>query len=214
MRIREIAAPLATLVLAACVTAAPPPPEAVLQFTPAAPCASALSAAKAVSLTPETPAGTTLRAAAVGGPEAQCYSGADNVARPYALFAVPDGQVASVNAGAMLEGRRVLAAQVSTLDAELNVMRTFARQDFQHRGRTYSVLFRPIAGERYILVTTDAAAIGGRVSFVTGDPDTAPLPPHLGAAPRDKTFRAELSAPFSYEGTAFARVYFNAPTPP
>jgi hypothetical protein len=212
MNMRILAAALTASVLTACVTPPPPPPEAVLQFTPAAPCANALSAATAVSLTPEAPTGVFGNSAPFGDPNTPCFADAQGVAAPYAMFALPEGQVASVSAGAIIEARRVLAVRVSTLDANLNSLRTFAADDFQHRGRTYSVLFRPATGEKYVQVTADASAIGRHVSFVTGDPATVPLPPHLNARASD--FRAQLSAPFSFEGTAFARVYFNPPDAP
>lgn len=209
MNVRTIMACLAGLVTAACATTAPPPPpDAVLQFTPAAPCA-AISAANAVSLTPERPVGLILRTAAVGAPTSACYGAASGGATPYAMFALPDGAVASVNAGAMIEARRVLGPQVATLDAGLNIVRTFAASDFHQRGRTYSVLFRPRGEEKYVLVSADAALVGGRLSFVSGDPATAQLAPHLNEA-----YRADLSAPFSLEGSAFARVYFDAPVTP
>jgi hypothetical protein len=47
------------------------------------------------------------------------------------------------------------------------VSRTFTPSDYFFRGPVYSVLFRPRAGEAYVLVTADAARVGQRYDSIS-----------------------------------------------
>jgi hypothetical protein len=199
----------AVFALASCVKAVPPA-EAVLSFTPAQACASAISATGATALTPQKPAGQFAQSVNINA-ASPCYVDANGASAAYAIFALPMADAASVNAGAVLEPRRVLAPQVMTLDASLNPVRSFAADDFHHRGHSYSVLFRPTAAERYVVVATNTALVGNRFSYVSVDPSTVSPPARLAPNTTAETYRERLGAAYSYEGQAFARVYFNAP---
>ena len=198
--------------LAACVTAAPLP-EPVLAYAGQTSCSSAMSTALAADLTPKSPAGVSVKTAPVTA-VTPCVTGA-GAGQAYVVFALPSqGLVASVNAGAVIEAKRVLAPAVMTLDASGAVKRTFAGDDLARRGRTLSALFTPQPDERFVAVAVDPAAIGGRLSFVSVDPDAAPTPEHLTPRLTPEVYRAGLGAAYSYEGEAFARVYFSDPNPP
>lgn len=199
--------------LAGCASA-PPPPEPVLTFAAQTACAPSLSVATPADLTPKAPTGAYQVTAPVAAGSA-CLAAA-NSQQPYVVFALPTaGKVASVSAGAVIEARRVLPPTVMTLGADGRVMRTFPRADMMQRGRTLSVLFAPQEGERFVAVVVDPSAIGERLSFVSVDPAAAEVPAHL-AGPRMSAdaYRSGLAAPYSYEGQAFARVYFFDPNPP
>lgn len=201
------------LLLAGCVTAPPALPP-VLQASAVGACTAAASTAGAVDLTPKAAAGTSEKIVTVSASSA-CLAG-ETAKQGYAVFALPTtGLVASLSAGAIIEPKRVLAPSVATLSGDGRVVRTFAKDDLQHRGRTVSVLFKPKPEERFVIVAADAASVGGQFKLVTVDPAGADAQAHKAKHEAGlKIATVTAGAPYSFEGEAFARVYFADPAPP
>jgi hypothetical protein len=169
-----------------------------------------------MSLTPEDPAASVAKIVKIDA-TTPCLKDGSGAQKPYAVFALPTaGEVASVNAGAVIESSRLFAPAVFTLGADNSIRRTFGQEALTRRGRTLSVLFRPVADERYVVIATDPAVVGQRMPLVSVDPASAEVPAHLtgkGGVDAD-TYRGGLSVPYSYEGQVFARVYFADPGTP
>ncbi|MEZ5939615.1 MAG: hypothetical protein R3C52_15560 [Hyphomonadaceae bacterium] len=185
--VRALAGAL-TLLAAACATAPEPPPGPSLTYEPTLPCAPHVSVATATSLTPEDPTGRYDVITPVNA-SSSCLVGPVGTAEGYVAYAMPmSGKPVSISAGAIVEPGRMLAPRVFTLTADGQVARTFPRAEMMARGNALAVLFRPRPDERYVVVSADAAAVAG----AAGAGET-PL------------------SPYSYEGKAFARVYFEDP---
>jgi hypothetical protein len=185
---------LLPLLVLACLAgrAAAAPPGPVLTFRSETFCVPEMTVSEPVVLAAEKPAGVIVKVVDVDA-MAACLADAGGV-RPYALFELPaDGRIASVNAGAVIEQKRLLAPRVVTLDADRRVVRAFAPDALMRRGQTLSVLFRPQAQERFVAVLADPGLVGKRLALT------------LDAG------REDLSTPYSYEGQAFARVYVADP---
>jgi hypothetical protein len=201
---RAFALAVAVASLAACATA--PPPGAVLEHV-ASNCAAAPSVANAASLVPER----ERQAHAVRTPvtpQTPCIVGADGRTAPYAVYAVPaDFEDKTLTVGASLEASRIFAPQVSTLDAQGAVVRTFTRADYLYRGAVYGVQFRPRAGEAYVLVAADPALVGERYDSIMIGTSTTTTATTVGAISWTSGVDGELSRTFSYEGTIQVSVY-------
>lgn len=197
--------------LGACVTATPAAPP-VLQPTAQTACAPAISLATPTDLTPPKPAGSFEKIVAVTA-AAPCLASSAGGRQGYAVFALPGaGKVASINAGAVIEPKRLLAASVFTAAADGHVVRAFPASELLHRGHTVSVLFTPQADERFVVVAADASLVGNAYSFVALDPANADSPAHKSSHADAVRFAPDLSAaPWSYEGNAFVRIYFADP---
>jgi hypothetical protein len=202
--IARVAFACAVIGLAACATPAPPP--AVLEYV-ASNCAAAPSVANAASLVPEREREAHAVRTPVT-PETPCVVDADGRTAPYAVFAVPaDFEDKTLTAGASLEAARIFAPQVSLLDAQGTVVRTFTRADYLYRGAIYGVQFRPRAGETYVLVAADPALVGERYDSILIGTSTATSATPAGAFSWTTGVDGEQSRTFSYEGTIQVSVY-------
>lgn len=203
---------LAAAALAACVTPIEMP-DAVLAYSPLTSCTPSVSLVAPVSLTPERPIGMYEQVRPVDA-NAPCTVDASGARHAYTVFALPmAGKAASVSAGSVREAKRLLAPRVFTLGADGAVIRSFDDGALAQRGSTVSVLFVPRADERYVVVGANPAAVGGKFSYVSVNPATAQPPAHITNVDVD-AYRQGLASPYSYEGQAFARVYFADPGAP
>lgn len=181
--------------LAACVTAPPPPEPAVLELAVSETCTSDFVAAGAIDMTPQAPEGQTIRKLALNG-ETTCLRH-ETGQTPYALFKLPAASnIASINAGSVFEQARILGATVHLLDGELQPTRSFKANDMLHRGLSLSVLVRPKTEEKYVAVVSDPTLSGDRFNR---------------SRPNNEDGEASDSIAYSLLGTAFVRVYYSDP---
>lgn len=194
--------PALAVAAAACATAPPPPPEASLTFQGAAICSATLQAMDATPITLEAPTGQHYAAVPITAAASPCLTG-EGTARPYALLRLPEAQnIASINVGALLEARRVFAAEVVLLNADMSVSRHLGPETFRHRGKTWSALVRPQPGETFVAIMANPDLIGETFAYVV-----TPRPAESSADQGASGFHV----PYSYEGTVFVRLYFNDP---
>lgn len=194
--------PAFAIFAAACATNAPPPPEASLTFQSAAICSASLDAAAAKPITLEGPTGQLYTPVVISAAESPCLTG-DGTARPYALLRLPDAaNLASINAGSLLEARRVFASDILLLNADMTVSRQLGPEAFRHRGRTWSVLVRPQPGETYLAIIANPELVGTRFAYIVNpEPEETPLDAR----------GPSYYLPYSYEGTVFVRLFFHDP---
>ncbi len=203
MTARAFALAAAVVGLAACATA---PPPAVLEHT-ASNCAAAPSVANAASLIPDRERRAHVVRTPVT-PLTPCVVGADGRTAPYAVYAMPaDFEDKTLTAGASLEVARIFAPQVSLLDAQGAVVRTFTRADYLYRGTIYGVQFRPRAGEAYVLVAADPALVGERYDSIMIGTTTATSATPAGAFSWTSGVDGAQSRTFSYEGAIHVSVF-------
>lgn len=189
--------------LTACATAAPPPP--VLQFAGQG-CAAAPDLSGAISLTPPRERTEHVVSIVVNG-QSPCLARA-NGATPYVLYALPaDRGDKTLSVGGLMEQVRVFSPEVALLDAQGQVTRTFAPDEYFYRGPVYSVQFRPRETEAYVLVTSDAARVGvGYRSILTGMQTTTVATPMVIVSINSGT-EAGQNRTFSYDGTVQVSVF-------
>ena len=184
----------------ACATAMEPPAPAALTWSGGG-CAARADLSTALSLTPEEERAVySVNAPVTAG--SSCLQ-RDGQAVPYVLFALPEDYAdKTVAAGGTLEALRILSPDVSVLDAQGEVTRTFAPEDYMYRGALFSVQFRPRADERYVLVAAEPSRVGQRYDSITVGVTTTQVYTAYGSASfRNGTDMAQ-SRTFSYEGTA------------
>ncbi|MDB5459296.1 MAG: hypothetical protein JWO72_1037 [Caulobacteraceae bacterium] len=203
--IREgIAIILTVTVLAGCATA---PPAAVVTYAhkdcPASPDLSA-----AISLTPpkdKAVYSVTTRLDAM----APCLSRQDG-ASPYHVYALPeDAETKTVTVGSILEQTRLLPPQISILDREGKVRRSFSTADYFFRGTVYSVQFQPRAGDAYVLVATDPARVGQEYNSISIGTSTSSTYANGAAISWTSGVDQRVSRIFSYEGSVEVTLYNN-----
>jgi len=123
-------------------------------------CGDTASLATPISLTPEKPAKSHIVSAKADS-VTPCLREDGVPARKYVVFALPDSyETKLITAGARPEIGRIFAPDVSILDADGKVTRTFAWQDFLLRGDIFSVQFKPRKEERYLLVRSEPKMVG------------------------------------------------------
>lgn len=147
--------------------------SACATYTPAAPvlnyarqdCASAPALTGAISLTPEKERVSHVVATPVTAQTA-CVSTAAG-ASPYVVYALPaDFGDKTLTVGGVLDVTRIFSPNVSILNAQGQVTRTFAAEDYMYRGPVYSVQFRPREGETYVLVTANPQRVGSQYNSI------------------------------------------------
>ena len=188
-------------VLAGCVTVTPPEPAAT-SFAPQLTCTETITNATTYTTIPETPTGAHAVVVPVNE-TTECKTNTSGESYPYTVFMLPEQGVGSVNAGAVIEGARVLPPIVTTRDSSLQIVRRFEKPDYQHRGKTLSVLFTPLSNEKYVVVEVDPSQIGGAYSLTTLEPSTEEDGTDLNIA---------HAKPYSYNGISFVRVFFSEPS--
>lgn len=187
----------AAAILSGCVTAAPPAPP-VLEFTRSG--CGAVDLSGAVSLTPPKERALFL----VNQPvlaESPCLT-QDGAASAYALFALPeDLDDKTLTVGGLLEATRILSPKVVLLDGEGRIVRSFRGDEYMYRGLNYSVLFRPRAPERYVLVTVDPARVGQTYDSIAIATQTTTSYTPYGPVSFTTGSDGAQSRAFSYEGS-------------
>lgn len=205
MRHLGLCAVLAFASLAACASM-PPPPPAVLTFA-GQNCAAAPELTSAISLTPEKERALHFVTTQVGA-ATPCLR-RDGVDTAYVLYAIPsDYEDKTLTVGGHLEPLRILSPRVAVLDGHGETSRTFRPDEFMYRGLNYSVLLRPRAGERYVLVTQEPARVGQKYdSIVIGTSTTSAAVPVsalaaglVGGGSVTMGTDVGMSRVFSYEG--------------
>lgn len=183
--------------LSACVTAAPPAPP-VLEFTRSS--CGAVDLSSAVSLTPPKERALFLVNQPVVA-ESPCVA-QDGTASAYALFALPDDLGdKTLTVGGVLEATRILSPKVAVLDGDGRVVRSFRSDEYMYRGLNYSVLFRPRAPERYVLVTVDPARVGQTYDSIAIATQTTSTYTPYGPIMITTGSDGAQSRVFSYEGS-------------
>jgi hypothetical protein len=198
-----LAAPLA---LAACATAAPPPP-AITTFL-ADNCPTSPDLSLAVDMTPEK----ERRVWPVDGALAEdspCidWEGANG---PYMVYQLPtDGIDSVIEVGTLLEGARLVSPNFVILDESGNQTRTFTPEQYQFRSSIYSVQFVPQEGESYVLVTTNPVRIGKSYDALVTGTVTNSYYTGYGVFVWTSGLDYATSRGFSYTGAIRANVYRN-----
>lgn len=191
------------IALAACAT---PPAPAITSFTPTAVCTPDANIMSARALTPPVPAGRYELVVPIDAATPCLQQVAAGTSAPYVVFELPNlPNTASINAGGVIEPLRVVGPRVFTLDTSGQFVRQFDQAQLQHRGQTQSVLFRPQADERFVVVAVDAGMVGQRMPFTVALPDQ-------GQADEGISTPLLPGVEYSYEGMLFARAYFFEPT--
>ena len=197
MNLRVLCVALAGAITAACATT--PPPAATLTYA-GQNCAAQPNLAAAQSLTPERERASH----AVNTPIntlSPCLTTAEGAASPYVVYALPaDTDDKTFAVGAPLEIARIFAPRVEVLDAQGVVVRSFARDQYMYRGNAYSVVFRPRAGERYVMVTADPQLVGQRYDSINISTSTTGTAAGGVYVSWTSGVDAAQSRAFSYEG--------------
>jgi hypothetical protein len=203
IRPRALAALAVTGLLAGCATK--PPPPAVTAFARAS-CVAAPDLAAAVGLTPEKEKAVHTVTTPVNA-ETPCLR-LPGGPRPYVVYALPaDTHDKSLIIGGLLEAVRIVPPDVTLLDREGRVVRSFQASDYYFRGPVYSVQFTPRAGEAYALVTVDTNRVGQRYdSIAIGTSTTSTYVAGVTATWMSGVDTAQ-SRTFSYEGSIQATVF-------
>lgn len=189
--------------VAACATTPPLPPVLTYARTD---CHATPDLSSAIGLTP-TKETNGHSVTTVVGPETDCVVG-DRGPTPYVLYALPaDNGDKTLAVGGLLEATRILSPEVSILDAQGQVTRTFAPADYYFRGPVYSVQFRPRAGDAFVLVTSDASRVGEQYDAINIGTTTTVVSTGLYAAAITIGQEAQTSRAFSHEGTVQVIVY-------
>lgn len=189
---------------AGCATAPPPLPP-VLEYARQN-CDAAPNFSTAISLTPEKETNGHLVTTVIG-PQTRCLTRA-GVATPYVVYALPaDLGDKTVAVGGVLEAIRILSPDISVLDDQGQVTRTFAPSDYFYRGPVYSVQFRPREGDAFVLVTSDPARVGRRYDAINVGTNTTMVYTGFGATNITTGVEAATSRMFSHEGMIQVIVY-------
>lgn len=190
--------------LTACASVAPPPPAATTFARQD--CVATPSLAGALSLTPSKPRREHVVNAAVTA-QTPCVQH-NGKPTPYVVFALPsDHDDKMLSVGGLLEGARVFAPEVTLLDAQGQVTRTFDPSEYFYRGAVYSMQFRPRENEAFVLVTGDTARVGHEYrSIVTGMTTTPVITPVVAFNINSGT-EAGQHRTFSYDGTVQVTIY-------
>jgi len=190
--------------LAACTT--PEPPAPVLRYSGIG-CHAAPDLATAIPLPAAKRTGESVRTPVDGTTPCLALSSATS---PYLVFAMPQPTHRLVEVGGAIEAVRVFPPNVTTLDANGAVLRTFAPTQYQNRGDRYSVQFIPQEGERYILVTVDQSLVGTSYDAVATGTTTT----YFGSGSWTSGIDRTVSRSRSYHGAVVATVYDTSPATP
>ena len=184
--------------LTACATSTPPPP-ATLTYSPSVTCSAQFDLTQAISLESEAPTAKNKKMSELNETSACMDDG--EVQSPYALFKLPTAtNLASVQAGAILDPNRVAAPRIVFLDGGGRTVRSIKSEDLRRRGNSLSVLVRPENNESYVAILIDTASIGDHFSYVTNpEPDS------------DSAESSSFTTPYSYYGRTFAKVFYSDP---
>jgi hypothetical protein len=203
IRPRALAALAAAGLLASCATPTPPPPP-VTTFARAN-CVAAPDLAAAVALTPEKQKAVYTITTPVKA-DTPCLSRPGGPS-PYVLYALPaDINDKTLMIGGVLEGARIVAPEVTLLDRQGGVARTFRASDYYFRGPVYSVEFTPRAGEAYALVTVDPSRVGQRYDSIAINTSTSSTYAAGTTVSWTSGVDTAQSRTFSYEGSVQATV--------
>ena len=161
IRCAACAAPL-LLLLAACATPLPAvPPELSLDGHV---CASspALASAQPVPFDAEKNVSAELDASV-------CLNAGDGTRSTYAVFKLPEVETPYLLrvASAPL-GQTILSPRLVLLDADGRVLRERSRDTFLFHGPALYTALRAHPEERYLVVASDPATVGRKVSYVAG----------------------------------------------
>ena len=149
--------------LAACeTTPPPPPPTAVLDIASDKVCDETVDMTSVIQLTPKK-VKKWYDEGHVFNNETSCLRFNDTNVN-YKVFELPASASNHVlTIGGAKNAIRTLAADISLLDDTGETVRTFAREKYMNVGGRYGVQFRPLDGEKYILVTTNPELVGEEV---------------------------------------------------
>ena len=155
----------AALSLAGCASTPPkPPPTAVLEISEKE-CHDAVDLSTALPLAPKKPK-VWYETAYSFNAETNClhFQEADV---NYMVFELPPNASNHVlTMGGIKKAVRTLAADITLLDENGNIVRTFERHKYMDIGSRFGVQFRPLEGEKYVLVTTRPELVGEEVRAV------------------------------------------------
>jgi len=207
MQIIRISAAIAAILvsgLAACATAVNAPPAVVDYVRKDCPAAANLS--EAIILTPDNEKAVFAVSTPVGV-QTPCIH-RHGRSSPYVAYALPaDFEDKTLTVGAALEPARILSPDVSILDRQGKVTRSFSSADYFFRGLGYSVQFRPREGEAYVLVAVDPARVGRRYDSIAIGTNTTAV--YAAGVVTSFTTGADdsYSRTFSYDGVVQVSVY-------
>lgn len=145
--------------LAACTTTPPVPPKSAVLTLDGKNCEAQISVDNNLSLTPPKKAimhevSTEIN---IGS---KCVE-TDGQKANYIVYAIPAApQNHTITIGGSLDVLRTFAPDVSILDMNGKVSRTFAPDQYAYLGHIYGVQFRPGENDRYILVKSDPKLVG------------------------------------------------------
>ena len=149
--------------LAACeTTPPPPPPSAVLDIAEDKVCDETVDLIAAQPLMPKK--------AKKWYDEGHLFNAGTSCLRfndanvNYMVFELPaHASNHVITVGGAKNGIRTLAADISILAETGEIVRTFGREKYMNIGGRYGVQFRPLEGEKYVLVTTNPELVGEEI---------------------------------------------------
>jgi hypothetical protein len=135
----------------------------------ASPCVAApdLAGATPVPFDSEKPVTVTVNAVA------SCLQPENGERRSYAVFLLPETQSPYlVSVTSLLRGATLLSPRLLILDSQGKLARERQRDTFMFRGTSLYAGIRAYPGDRYLLVESDPATVGQRVSQVSSSTQT------------------------------------------
>ncbi len=157
----------ASLMLVACATTPAPLLAPELKYAAPSECPSSLDMSQAVGLPDDEKKvrkmyrNRTLLMTGQMEKDSQCLVEDGGKSSPAIVFLLPTDLTGEViYAGSVLDPNSIFAADVSTLDANGNTVRSFPRESFLFQGTQYGVQFRPKENETFVLIKAAHELIG------------------------------------------------------
>lgn len=204
MHARTAVMALGTALLTGCAAGIPQAPP-ILSYARTG-CATAPDLGTAISLAPEEDKAVwTVDTPVDAGTGCLAHHG---VAGPYVVYALPPREKTRlVELGSVLEFTRLFAPEVTLLDGEGQVTRSFEPDSYMFRPGLYSVQFVPQEGERYALVTSNPALVGNKHDTIVAGTSSTYIYTGFGGTNWQSGTEQAMSRGFSYEGMVRANVY-------
>lgn len=194
-----IAALVATAILPGCVTVTPLAPVVQLNGRSCS-VAPALGADRGVALPFDKQINVEV------GDGAACLQAADGSRSTYALFALPAvAEAYVVSVVSVPRGDTLLSPRLAILDANGTVTRERPRDVFMFHGATLQAGMRVYPGDRYLVVMSDPATVGKRVSQIIASTQSTMVPMGSGMFVMNTGSERGHSAVFAHNGELSVR---------
>lgn len=157
--IKQVSVFLAFAFTAACATTPPEPPKSAVLSLDNKTCETQVSTENSLSLTPEKKALFHIVTTDINA-GSKCVDIEGKKAN-YIVYAIPAApQNHTITIGGAMDVLRTFAPDVSIIDVNGKVSRSFNPDQYAYLGYVYGVQFRPSENDRFIIVKSDPKLVG------------------------------------------------------